>query len=225
MQTGSPAAPDRLVPLTLEGPVGPLEALLRLPPRPAGIAVVAHPHPLFGGTMHTKVVHRAARLLADRFSLATLRFNFRGVGASAGVHDDGRGEVDDLLAAVRHARSLRELAAAGRAPLVLAGFSFGSVCAVEAAGRLAEGGAPPDVLLLMGVPLLRWDRSGASALGGVPVAWVQGAEDEYGGAELARATAGRLGWALAVVDGADHFFTGRLDAFEEAATRELRELV
>jgi alpha/beta superfamily hydrolase len=171
--------------------------------------------------MHTKVVHRAAKLLAARFSLAALRFNFRGVGASAGTHDDGRGEVDDLLAAVRHARSLGEFAAAGRGPFVLAGFSFGSVCAIEAAGRLAAAGAPPDALLLLGVPLLRWDRAGARALAGVPVAWVQGGEDEFGGAELARATAERLGWALAVVAGADHFFAGRLDAFEETAAREV----
>ena len=129
-----------------------------------------------------------------------------------------------LLAAVKQARSL-DLPAAAAGPTVLAGFSFGSVCAVEAAGRLVSAGAPPDVLLLMGVPLLRWDRSGASALPGVPVAWVQGGEDEFGGAELARATAGRLGWSLTVVDGADHFFTGRLDLFEEAAARELEPLL
>src|SRR5471030_4201 len=92
-----PAA--RLLSIVVEGPAGGLEALLRVPAEPRGAAVVAHPHPLHGGTMHTKVVHRAAKLLADRFQLLTLRFNFRGVGASAGTHDDGRGEVEDLVAA------------------------------------------------------------------------------------------------------------------------------
>src|SRR5512143_1533490 len=121
-------ATARLVTVTIPGPAGPLEGLLRLPPRPAGTAVVAHPHPLFGGTMHTKVVHRAARLLADRFHLAAFRFNFRGVGASAGVYDDGRGETDDLVAAVRFARERYP-----DGPLVLAGFSFGSLCAARAA--------------------------------------------------------------------------------------------
>ena len=114
--------------LSLPGPVGSLEALLRLPPHPVGAAVVAHPHPLFGGTMHTKVVHRTAKLLSDRFHLATLRFNFRGVGASEGIYDDGRGETDDLVAAVRF---VREKQPSG--PLVLAGFSFGS--ALRGAGR------------------------------------------------------------------------------------------
>src|SRR5512143_2735680 len=92
-------ATARLVTVTIPGPAGPLEGLLRLPPRPAGTAVVAHPHPRLGGTMHTKVVHRAARLLADAFSLASLRFNFRGVGASAGAYTGGPGETEDLVAA------------------------------------------------------------------------------------------------------------------------------
>ena len=193
--------------LTLPGPAGDLEALLRLPALPFGAAVVAHPHPLFGGTMHTKVVHRAAKLLAERYHLPSLRFNFRGVGASAGSWDEGRGETDDLVAATRW---LRERHAGG--PLVLAGVSFGSLCAARAASVLR-----PDVLLLIGVPLDRWPEEEARALEGSNVAWVQGSEDQFGSGGLARETAARHGFRAEVVPGADHFFTGHLDAFERAA--------
>jgi uncharacterized protein len=143
--------PSRVVTASVQGPAGFLEASWRIPPRVHGTAVVAHPHPLHGGTMQTKVVHRAARLLADRFSLATLRFNFRGVGTSEGTHDHGRGEVEDLVAAVRFARD-----AYPEGPLVVAGFSFGSTCALEASHVVR-----PDLLWLIGLPLLHWDRRGA----------------------------------------------------------------
>lgn len=193
--------------LTIPGPVGDLEALLRVPARPAGAAVVAHPHPLFGGTMHTKVVHRTAKLLADRFHLPALRFNFRGVGASAGSWDEGRGETEDLVAAVRFLRAKH-----WDGPLVLAGFSFGSLCAARAALAVS-----PDVLLLLGVPLDRWPEEEARALEGRNVAWIQGSEDEFGAGGLALETAERHGFRAAVVPGSDHFFTGRLDAFERTA--------
>ncbi len=195
-----------MISLTLPGPSGSLEGLLRLPAEPAGAAVVAHPHPLFGGTMHTKVVHRTARLLADRFGLAALRFNFRGVGASEGRYDDGRGETDDVVSAVRFVR-----ARFGSGPLVLAGFSFGSLCAARAAAAVE-----PDLLLLVGVPLDRWPEGEARALEGRNVAWVQGEADQFGAGGLAAETAARLGLKAAVVPGSDHFFTGRLDAFERA---------
>jgi alpha/beta superfamily hydrolase len=197
-----------MVSLTLRGPAGPLEALLRLPPNVRGVAVVAHPHPLFGGTMHTKVVHRAARLFADRFHLASLRFNFRGVGASEGNYDDGRGETDDLVSAARY---IRERFPEG--PLALAGFSFGSFCAARAA-LVVE----PDVVLLIGVPSDRWPEEEARALEGRNVVWVQGAEDQFGPGSLALESAARHGFRAAVVPGADHFFTGRLDAFEKVAS-------
>ncbi len=196
-----------MVSLTLPGPVGSLEALLRIPPHPSGIAVVAHPHPLFGGTMHTKVVHRAARLLADRFHLASLRFNFRGVGASEGTYGEGRGETEDLVAAVR---SMRERYPDG--PLVLAGFSFGSLCAARAATVVS-----PDAILLIGVPFDRWPLEETRALEGRNVAWVQGESDPFGSGQFAVETAARHGFRVAVVPGADHFFTGRLDGFEKAA--------
>lgn len=192
--------------LEIPGPEGPLEALLRTPPRPAGASVVAHPHPQHGGTMHTKVVHRAAKLLSDRFSLAALRFNFRGVGASAGRYDEGKGETEDLVAA---GRFVRERFPAG--PFVLAGFSFGSFCALRASARLA-----PDVLFLIGVPTDRW-TSGLGGDGAKAVVWIQGERDEFSRPETARAIAATRGWDVLVVPGADHFFAGKLDEFERTA--------
>lgn len=204
--------PARLVSMMIDGPAGALEAILRIPALSIGAAVVAHPHPLHGGTMHTKVVHRTARFLSDRFGLAALRFNFRGVGTSAGRHDAGRGEVEDLKAA---ARFVRERYPEG--PLLLAGFSFGSICALRASSDLA-----PDSLLLIGLPLDRWNDEMRGEYAGAPV-WIQGEIDTFGPAPKAREFAARLGWRVSIVPGADHFFTGRLDEFEELAAERLAE--
>lgn len=195
-----------LVPVTIPGPAGPLEGLLRAPAAPAGAAVVGHPHPLHGGTMHTKVVHRAAKLLSSRFLLAALRFNFRGVGASAGAYDAGIGETEDLVAAGSWVRAREP-----RGPFVVAGFSFGSLCALHASPRLA-----PDVLLLIGLPVDRWDGAAPAAHVG-RVVWIQGDEDEFSPVERSRAIAQARGWTFLSVPGADHFFAGKLDEFEERA--------
>jgi hypothetical protein len=156
--------------------------------------------------MHTKVVQRTAKLLSGRFSLAALRFNFRGVGASEGTYDDGRGETDDVVAA---GKWLRERQPAG--PFVVAGFSFGSLCALRAAPQLA-----PDVLFMIGVPTDRWDGA-ASAAEPWRVVWIQGEDDEFSPLTKARSVAGARGWAFLSVPGADHFFAGKLDEFEAAA--------
>ncbi|MEO8584749.1 MAG: alpha/beta fold hydrolase [Acidobacteriota bacterium] len=207
-------APERLSSLQIPGPAGPLEALLRAPAGPRGAALVAHPHPMHGGTMHTKVVHRAARLLAQRFSLETLRINFRGVGASAGMYDGGVGETEDVVAA---ARWLRARCRVG--PFVLAGFSFGSLCALRAVARVS-----PEILFLIGVPVDGWD-----AAGDVPpstrVLWIQGASDEFSAKESAGEIAAARGWTFRVVPGADHFFTGQLDEFESMAGDALAQLL
>lgn len=163
--------------------------------------------------MHTKVVHRTAKLLAERFHLAALRFSFRGVGASEGSYDEGRGETDDVVSAVRFARDRYP-----NGPLALAGFSFGSLCAARAALSVE-----PAVLLLVGVPSDRWPEGEAKALEGRNVVWVQGAEDQFGPGPIALDTAARHGFRAAVVPGADHFFTGRLDAFEKVAAGLLVE--
>ena len=120
--------------LTLPGPAGDLEARLDFaaaglgvdPAAPAACAVVCHPHPLFGGTLTNKVVHTLARTFNEA-GMPSLRFNFRGVGASAGTHDGGPGEVQDTLAAVRYCRERWP-----QARLWLAGFSFGAAVAIRA---------------------------------------------------------------------------------------------
>ncbi len=160
--------------------------------------------------MHTKLVHRAARILSDRFGLAVLRFNFRGVGRSAGSYDGGRGETADLVAAGRWLRERHP-----RGPFVLGGFSFGSVCALHAAPLLS-----PDVLFLMGVPTRRY-RTVPAAPAGSRVFWIQGERDEYGRSPKARALAEARLWDFVEIPEADHLFTGRLDAFETAATEGL----
>jgi alpha/beta superfamily hydrolase len=195
-----------LLPVAIPGPAGSLEGLLRSPAAPAGAAIVAHPHPQHGGTMHTKVVHRTAKLLSGRFSLAALRFNFRGVGGSAGAWDEGRGEADDLVAAAEWIRARQP---AG--PFVVGGFSFGSLCALRAAPRLK-----PDVLLLIGLPVDRWDGA-APAAQPWRVVWIQGDEDEFSPPAKARVIASNRGWTFLSVPGADHFFTGKLDEFERTA--------
>lgn len=115
--------------LTLTGPAGPIEAVLDLPEAdlfeaPHGTAVIAHPHPQFGGTMTNKVVQTIARACVQ-CGWRAVRFNFRGVGASGGHYDEGRGEVDDMLAVVAQTAPADQ-------PLLLAGFSFGGFIAARA---------------------------------------------------------------------------------------------
>jgi len=114
----------------VDGAAGAIEVSASLPDRARAVAVIAHPHPLFGGTMDNKVVTTLAKAFTDA-GMATYRFNFRGVGETAGAHDGGRGEADDMLRVIEHAR-----AAAGAAPLYLAGFSFGGAVATRASERV-----------------------------------------------------------------------------------------
>ncbi|HYM26941.1 MAG TPA: alpha/beta fold hydrolase, partial [Steroidobacteraceae bacterium] len=119
--------------LMLTGPAGPLETLVETPAgagaaqQPRAVAVVCHPHPLFGGTLENKVVWTVARAF-EQLGAAAIRFNFRGVGRSAGAYDDGRGETEDLGAVLAYARGRWP-----QAPLWLGGFSFGAVVALRAA--------------------------------------------------------------------------------------------
>jgi alpha/beta superfamily hydrolase len=115
---------------TIEGAAGVIEIAYSIPAHPVAVAVVAHPHPLFGGTMDNLGVTTVAKAFADA-GAATFRFNFRGVGESEGRHDEGRGETDDLLEVAAHAAR-----AAGELPLWLAGFSFGGGVALRASGRV-----------------------------------------------------------------------------------------
>jgi alpha/beta superfamily hydrolase len=116
--------------LLLDGAAGKIECASAVPEAPRAVAVIAHPHPLFGGTMDNKVVTTLMRAFVDS-GAATFRLNFRGVGASEGAHDEGRGEADDMLQVVEHAR--REFPSL---PLYLAGFSFGGAVAARVSGRV-----------------------------------------------------------------------------------------
>lgn len=178
--------------VTLEGGFTPA------PERAKGAALVTHPHPLYGGSMHNNVVEALLRAAAGA-GWASLRFNFRGVGGSTGSHDQGRGEEDDLLAA---AAWLKERA---EAPLALLGYSFGSLVAANAASRLPglAGGiwvAPP---LILG-ELPPWPQDAG------PLLIIVGSEDEYSQVGWLEEYVGGMGarGSLVIVQGGDHFFWG-----------------
>jgi alpha/beta superfamily hydrolase len=195
-----PPTPERL---EIAGPSGPLEALVETPAEFDGarMAVVCHPHPLFGGTMTNKVVHVAARALQEK-GYATVRFNFRGVGTSAGAFDDGRGEADDATAVADWAAQRWP-----GATLTLAGFSFGSFVAFQVAGRRAA-----LQLLMIAPPVRRFDFTQHAA---PTVPWVvfQGDQDELVDWRDVKSWTETVTPAPTVVilPGAEHFFHGRLN--------------
>ena len=161
--------PEAPTELHLAGPAGRIEAQVDLPAPEqarAGTAIVCHPHPLHGGSMHNKVVVMIERSLRE-LGLRTVRFNFRGVGASQGEYDEGRGETLDLLAVAEWVRAVRP----GDA-LWLAGFSFGSYVALLAARHL-----PVKQMISVAPPVGRWDFSAAIT---PPCPWlvVQGEDDD-----------------------------------------------
>jgi uncharacterized protein len=198
----------------LEGPAGRLEAILWTPAasrghRPRLAAVVCHPHPLFGGTMHNKVVYQAAKSL-DTLGLPVLRFNFRGAGLSAGEHNRGVGERDDVRAALDFlAKQFPSR------PLLLAGFSFGAWVG------LRVGCEDPRVshLVGLGVPVNSSDFSFLRP-SKKPKLFVQGSADQYGAVEKVKRLVASLPGQnhLVVVEGADHFFSGKLDQLDTAIT-------
>lgn len=182
------------------GPAGLLEGIVATPATPRFAAIVCHPHPLFGGTMHNHATFRLARALGAHGGV-TLRFHFRGVGRSEGAHDHGRGEVDDAAAALAflaaHAPGL---------PLWATGFSFGARAALALAAR-AE---PPEIraAVVVGVAVRTFDHSFARSLR-IPIAAVQASEDEFGApAEVEAVLRPHPGpFHLGVVPGAGHLFT------------------
>ena len=187
---------------------GQLEAILRQPEAPIAAAVVCHPHPMGGGTMNNNVVYRLARALVDG-GVAALRFNFRGVGASTGRHDQGVGEEHDVRDAIDFLRAHHP-----GLPLWVAGFSFGARVGLAVGARDAN----VSKLLGVGLALKLFDYSILSRCP-KPKAIIQAAEDEYAGrAEIEAALAGMAEpKRLWVVDGATHLFPRRLDPFESAA--------
>lgn len=196
----------------IPGPVGRLEAVLLRPEAdPIACAVVCHADPAQGGVMHFKTVFRAAKALQER-GVAALRFNFRGVGLSEGVHDEGRGEVDDARAAIDEAR--RRFPSL---PLVLGGFSFGAVVSA----RLASAEARVGAVFLLGFPAARVNDATFLSAVHAPRLFVQGERDVFGGAEVMRRLVDPLPEprSLVIVPEADHFFTGKLDALHAAVAR------
>ena len=184
---------------------GQLESLLKEPAGAArGAVVVCHPHPLHGGTMHTKAVYRAAQAFNDA-GLVALRFNFRGVGTSTGSHDEGVGERDDL----REALDWLE-AEYPDLPLLVGGFSFGSMVG------LSVGADDERVVALLGLGLpVDMDRYDYSFLAEAkkPILVVQGENDEFGAGDTVAALLSELGAHITLVriPGTDHYFTDRLD--------------
>jgi len=177
-----------------------MEAALRVAPEPRATAVVAHPHPLHGGTLHNPVVFHAERELHD-LGFTTLRFNFRGVGDSEGTHDDGRGEVEDLAAAASWIRDL-----CPERPLILVGYSFGSVCAL----RLAEREHSVRAVIAIGLPVRTYAFEEIARLGR-PLGVVQASDDEFGSPDEVRVVLDRARprGRLSIVEGTSHLFPGR----------------
>jgi len=196
--------------LFLQGPIGRLEAILWTPTRsePSPLAaVLCHPHPLFGGTLHNKVIYQAAKSL-DSLGVPVLRFNFRGAGLSAGEHDRGIGERGDVQAAVDFLA--REFP--GR-PLLLGGFSFGSWVGLHVGcndDRITE-------LLGLGIPVNNSDFSYLENCG-KPKLIVHGTQDEFGKWETLESTVARMAGdtRLVFVQDADHFFAGHLEEVDRA---------
>jgi alpha/beta superfamily hydrolase len=198
----------RIESLTLAGPAGGLEALLEEPDdrAPRMAAVVCHPHPLYGGTMHNKVVYRIARGLR-RAGTVVLRFNFRGVGKSEGEHAHMTGEIEDARAALDFLRERYP-----DLPYALAGFSFGSRAIMTLGCELST----PEFLMALGFSTRMGSWEFLSQCG-VPKIFIHSTHDEYGPRiDFERLYAGvaepkRLIW----IDAADHFFAGALDELEE----------
>ncbi|HKR58596.1 MAG TPA: alpha/beta fold hydrolase [Pyrinomonadaceae bacterium] len=189
---------------------GRLEAILKEPREPLrGVALVLHPHPLGGGTMHNKVVFRAAAALNDA-GLLTLRINFRGVGQSSGSHDEGRGELEDVRAGL----SYLETTYPGL-PVTLCGFSFGARVGLEV------GIADQRVvnLISVGTPVDKYDFSFLKNCR-KPILFVHGERDEYGDVarlkQLVSELPAETPVELTVIPGADHFFVGHLDELKQA---------
>jgi uncharacterized protein len=201
----------------IAGPAGAIECAVDEPAdMPRGLAVTCHPHPQGGGTLDNKVVQTLARAFAQ-LGLRSVRFNFRGVGASEGAWDEGRGEVEDALAVIGAYRHSAEAEAALALPLVLAGFSFGGYVAAEAARRLPEGAKASRLVLI--APSTQKERVPAVPPNTLVV---------HGDADDVVPLAATLDWArpqslpVTVLPGAGHFFHGQLTLLKDIVLRAWR---
>ena len=199
----------------LRGGDGNIEALIDAPQEVRGIALVCHPHPLFGGANTNKVAHTLARSLRD-LGYAVIRPNFRGVGKSEGSHDHGNGETEDMLSVIAWAQSRW-----GSLPLALGGFSFGAFVQTRVARRLADGVTPAGRIVLVGTASGEVSGARSYTTEAVPAGTlvIHGEQDET------VALANVLDWArpqelpVIVVPGADHFFHGKLHIIRDLIAR------
>ena len=200
--------------LSVDGPAGPLQVLLDAPAQdvpPRGVAVICHPHPLFGGTMDNKVVQTLARACVQT-GFTAVRFNFRGVGQSVGSYDEGRGELQDQLAIVQ------ALAPVG--PLVLAGFSFGAFVTSHAASQL-QPERDIERLVLVGTAASRF------TVAPIPVELHARTLVVHGEVDDTVPLADVMNWArpqhlpVTVIPGVEHFFHGQLPLLRGVVARHL----
>ena len=184
--------------LWIPGPVGKLEASVRMAESPKAAVVIAHPHPQHGGTMHNSVIFHCDREL-NRDGWTTLRFNFRGVEESEGTFDEGRGEVDDLAAAATWLRGI-----VPDRPLYIVGFSFGALCSI----RLGVTAANVAGVVAIGMATRQYGYEDAGRLG-KPFAVVQGGKDELADLDSVRKIVEAAQGTLHVIPETGHLFQGR----------------
>ncbi|MCU1311753.1 MAG: hypothetical protein JWO20_2878 [Candidatus Angelobacter sp.] len=204
--------------LMLNGPAGQLEALLNVgAPDATHAALICHPHPLFGGTMHNKVVYNAMKSLT-KFGFHALRFNFRGTGLSEGVHDEGRGEREDIRAALDFLENEFHL------PIIFCGFSFGAATGLKAACN------DPRVvgLISLGTPVAVEGRTYAYQFLSEctqPKLFISGSQDQYSPESELRAAVASAAEPkrLVMIEGVDHFFVGKLNLMQDAIEEWVRE--
>ncbi len=214
-----PDAPSAIRSLFLDGPAGQLEALLNSGAADAKYAaVVCHPHPMYGGTLHNKVVFHAMKAV-NNLGMPVLRFNFRGAGLSHGEHDEGAGEIDDVRAA------LDWLDREFHLPIVFAGFSFGAAVGL----RAAVPDARVPLLISLGTPISPVDNRSYDydflVASTKPKLFVSGSRDQFASPTRLRGLVQSLAdpKKLVIIEAADHFFEGRLREMREAVENWTKE--
>jgi uncharacterized protein len=194
----------------IAGPAGAIECAIDAPAAvPRGTAVVCHPHPQFGGTMDNKVVQTLARAFVQ-LGWRSVRFNFRGIGGSAGAWSDGAGEIDDALAVIAATHTAGE-------PFMLAGFSFGAYVASHAAARLAAE-ARPQRMVLVGPSTAKQPMAAVPA----DTLVIHGESDDVVPLAATFDWARPQGLPVVVFPGVGHFFHGRLGLLKDTVVRELQ---
>ena len=204
--------------ILIDGPAGKIDLIIENPGAPRGIALIAHPHPLGGGANTNKVAYTLARTFVG-LGYAAFRPNFRGVGGTEGVHDEGRGETEDLLAVIHEAKNR-----CGDLPVALAGFSFGAYCQTRVARRLAEAGHPAQRLVLVGTAAGFVEGTRQYDTEAVPADTlvIHGSSDETVPLDNVLAWAQPMDLPVVVVPGADHFFHRRLHLIRDIINRAWR---